>query len=332
MTKLTTLNERKATGPDRISAKLLKMVTPAIFPSLTSLFNVSLSQGCFPTEWKEANVTPVLKCSDRQMVNDYHPVSVIPVIAKVFESFVHHQLYGYLEEHGILKEEQAGFRLNRSTQDVILRATDDWKRALDRGQIVATVMIDLSKAFDTIDHNLLLKLYTYGIRGSEFSWFTDYLAKRKMRVVVDGVSSEWARVSMGVPQGSILGPLLFLIFMNDLPDVVEECTINLYADDTTIYSADANPAILSSRVERDLRRVADWISSNGLRMNVAKTQLMVLSRKGRRDEANSVQVKVSNDELKKKDYVRYLCVEIDRHLTWKAHMRGCTGSVWASWQ
>ena len=102
------------------------------------------------------------------------------------------------------------------------------------GQIVATVMIDLSKAFDTINHNLLMKkLYVYGIRGSELSWFTGYLAERKMRVVVDGVSSEWARVSMGVPQGSILGPLLFLIFGKDLPEVVEECTINLYADDTT---------------------------------------------------------------------------------------------------
>ena len=147
-------------------------------------------------------------------------------------------------------------------------------RALDCDQIVATVMIDLSKAFDTINHNLLLKkLYAYAIRGSDLSWFTDYLAERKMRVVVDGASSEWARVSMGVPQGSILGRLLFLIFMNDLPEVVEECTINLYADDTTIYSADANPVMLGSRVEGDLRRVADWISSNGLRMNVAKTQL-----------------------------------------------------------
>ena len=139
-------------------------------------------------------------------------------------------------------------------------------------------MIDLSKAFDTINHNLLLKkLYTYGIHGSELSWFTDHLAERKMRVVVDGISFVWARVSMGVPQGSILGPLLFLIFMNDLPEVVEECTINLYADDTTIYLADANPVMLGSRVEGDLGRVADWISSNGLRMNVAKNQLMVLS-------------------------------------------------------
>ena len=102
-------------------------------------------------------MTPVPKSRDRQIVNDYRPVSVIPIIGKVFESIVHYQVYGYLEEHGILKEEQAGFRTNRSTQDVILRATDDWKRVLDCGQIVATVMIDLSKAFDTINHNLLLK-------------------------------------------------------------------------------------------------------------------------------------------------------------------------------
>ncbi len=194
---------------------------------------------------------------------------------------------------------------------------------MDVGQIAATVMIDLSKAFDTINHDLLLrKLSTYGVRGKELLWFTDYLAGRKQRVVVDGVSSEWANISMGVPQGSILGPLLFLIFVNDLPDAVEECSTNLYADDTTIYSADADPAVLGARVEGDLGRVAGWINSNGLRMNVAKTQLMVLSRKGKRacGDADSVQVKVGDVELKKQDCVRYLGVEIDKDLTWKSHI------------
>ena len=192
-----------------------------------------------------------------------------------------------------------------------MRATDDWRKALDLGQLVATVMIDLSKAFDTINHDLLLKkLNAYGIRGTELLWFTDYLAGRKQRVVVDGVSSEWAKVSMGVPQGSILGPLLFVISVNNLPNAVEECTTNLYTDDTNIYSADADPVVLSGREERDLGRVADWINTNGPRMNVAKTQLMVHSRRGMRDQIDFVQVKVGDDELRKQDCVRYLGVEI----------------------
>ena len=129
-------------------------------------------------------------------------------------------------------------------------------------------------------------------------------------MVVDGVSSEWAKVSMGVPQGSILGPLLFVISVNNLPNAVEECTTNLDTDDTNIYSADADPVVLSGREERDLGRVADWINTNGPRMNVAKTQLMVHSRRGMRDQIDSVQVKVGDDELRKQDCVRYLGVEI----------------------
>ena len=227
-----------------------------------------------------------------------------------------------MEKNRILNEEQAGFRPNRSTQDLLLRATDDWKKALDLGQIVATVMIDLSKAFDTINHDLLLgKLNAYGIQGAELAWFTDYLSGRKQRVVLNSVPSEWARVTMGVPQGSILGPLLFLLFVNDLPDVVQETSINLFADDTAIYSADSDPTVLGERVEKDLGRVALWIHSNGLRLNVAKTQLMVLSRRGRREEADSVRVKIGEVELQQQSCVRYLGVEIDRDLTWKAHIQ-----------
>ena len=320
--KLSQLDERKATGPDSLSAKLLRMVAPAISNSLTSILNASLSQGHFPTEWKEANVTPVPKSGDRNEVNNYRPVSVIPVLAKVFECIVYDQLFEYVEKNRILNEEQAGFRPNRSTQDVLLRATDDWKKALDLGQIVATVMIDLSKAFDTINHDLLLrKLNAYGIQNAELAWFTDYLSGRKQRVVLNSVPSEWARVTMGVPQGSILGPLLFLLFVNDLPDVVQETSINLFADDTAIYSADSDPSVLGERVEKDLGRVALWIHSNGLRLNVAKTQLMVLSRRGRREEADSVRVKIGEVELQQQSCVRYLGVEIDRDLTWKAHIQ-----------
>ena len=143
--KLSQLDERKATEPDTVSAKLLRMVAPAISNSLTPILNANLMQGCFPSEWKEANVTPVPKTGYRNEMNNYRPISVIPVLGEVFECIVCDQLFEYVEKNKILNEEQAGFRPNRSTQDVLLRATDDWKKALDLGQFVATVMIDLGK-------------------------------------------------------------------------------------------------------------------------------------------------------------------------------------------
>ena len=199
MKKLATLDELKATGPDKISGKLLKMVAPSIAPSLTSLFNHSILSGQFPSEWIEANVTPIPKSGEKDLMSNYCPVSIIPVLAKVFEGLIHHQVYEYLEQNGLLKDVQSGFRQNRSTQDILMGTV-----ALDRGQDVAVVMIDLSKAFDTVNHALLIeKLQAYGIRGGELLWFRNYLSNKRQRVIMDGAVSNWNEVNKGVPLGSI---------------------------------------------------------------------------------------------------------------------------------
>ena len=180
----------------------------------------------------------VPKNGDNELVTNYCPVSILPVVSKVFETLIHWQLYHYLDSNNLLSSAQFGFRPHHNTQDVLLKSVDDWKMALDKNELVGTVMIDLSKAFDTIDYSLLLdKLKAYGIRAADLKWFSDYLVMRRQRVVVDGVVTDWSAVTKGVPQGSTLGPLLFILFVNDMPEVVKlkHCTVNQYADDITIY-------------------------------------------------------------------------------------------------
>ena len=321
--KLTSLDAGKATGPDRISARLLRMVAPTIYCSLTKLFNESLLSGQFPSEWKEANITPIPKSGDQKDINNFRPISVLPIIAKLFEFFVTKQLREYMESNKLLNVAQSGFRSNHCTQDVLLKCTDDWKMALDEGKIVGTVMIDLSKAFDSIDHSLLLKkLDALGIRDKEHTWFENYLKGRRQRVVVSSTCSEWRSVVTGVPQGSILGPLLFLVFVNDLPSVVRHSKTNLYADDTSIYVSHCDPATAGNMLEEDLRDIGEWIDGNGMQTNVAKTQLMAMRGHKKKHPEDQVEVHTYIGEalLQKQDSVKYLGVTVDKHLNWKSHI------------
>jgi len=189
----------KATGLDGLSPRLLRLTAPALAKSLATIFNASLERGEVPSEWKVANVSPVFKAGDKGSMRNYRPLSVLPTIAKVFEKLVHLQLYAYLQEHNILHRAQ-------STQDVVVASVDDWRRGLDNNYLVGVVLVDLSRAFDSISHDLLLcKMDHYGIRGKAKQWFQSYLSERKQRVMVDGEVSTWSTVRVGVPQGSILG-------------------------------------------------------------------------------------------------------------------------------
>ena len=279
------------------------------------------SCGDLPLEWKAANVSPVLKKGDSRVPSNYRPISVLPVLAKVLEKCAHQQVYTYMQNHQLLHPAQFGFRPGHSTQDAVLACIEDWRRSLDDDKLVGVAFIDLSKAFDSINHKLLLqKLESYGFGDREMRWFYSYLAGRKQRVVIEGSHSSWSNVTRGVPQGSILGPLLFMIFVNDLPAMVEQGTAVMYADDTTLYQCSSDAIGLQEKLTAGLVKIANWLCQNKLSMNVQKTQLLLLSRKRRAKDLENIQIVLNCEVIKKQDCVKYLGVLIDSSLSWEKHI------------
>ena len=261
---LANLDTKKATGVDDISAWMLKTTAPAISGSLCDLFNSSLRLSQIPSEWKAARVIPVPTTSRARTVEDYRPISIVPIVAKVFESLVHKQVSKYLDKFGMLHKAQSGFRANHCTQDALLKTVEDWRGNLERKEIVGSVSVDLSKAFDSINHCLLLqKLALYGFWDESLEWFRNYLSGRRQRVAFGDEMSEWVNVRMGVPQGSILVPLLFTIFVNDLPATLSRSKVMLYADDTTVYFADPSGQRVEEVLTENLGQLSCWIAQNG---------------------------------------------------------------------
>ena len=229
----------KGSGTDGIASCFLKLALPVISESLCDIFNLSIATGCFPDSWKIARVAPIFKSGQPDDRSNYRPISVLPVLARVFEKLIYNQLYDYLDKNKHLFSNQSGFRALHSVVTCLLNSTDDWYLDMDNGRYTAMIFIDLKKAFDTVDHEILLaKLRKYGVDHLELAWFSSYLTNRNQFCKVNGVSSKTEGIHCGVPQGSCLGPLLFLIYINDLPFSLKKGKVTMYADDTSIsYSS-----------------------------------------------------------------------------------------------
>ena len=274
---LNNINPRKSTGSDGIPPKLLKTAAREFSPHITSIINMSINDSVFPHDLKYAELSPIFKASDNLCKKNYRPVSVLPTASKIFEKVYFDQLYEYFTV--IFSQYLSAFRKKYNCQHVLLRFLEDWRLSLENKENVGAVLMDLSKAFDCLSHKLLLcKMHAYGVSIRACELMRSYLLCRKQRVKLGYARSEWSNITKGVPQGSILGPLLFNVFVNDLFYYLEhDCDLYNYADDNTVGHTSKHMDILVGKLQGSVHIAMDWFKANLMEANPTKFQAIIIS-------------------------------------------------------
>ncbi|MCG8112744.1 MAG: reverse transcriptase domain-containing protein [Candidatus Thiodiazotropha taylori] len=322
---LSNLNITKSSGLDNIGPRILKLSANVLAPSLVFIVNKSLISGEFPCTWKEAKVKPLFKAGAKDDINNYRPISILPTVSKLIEKWVESCFSKYLNKFNLLHQSQSGFRTKHSTESAMVRMIDAWLKAINDGKITGCVLVDFRKAFDLVDHKILLnKLECYKCKNICLSWFESYLTNRTQRVYLNNNLSDPASVTCGVPQGSILGPLLFLIFINDLPlSLKGTAVVDLYADDTTFYDFQNDVTRLEANLQHALDLLRVWCIQNGMVLNTDKTKVMLItSRQKRLMLQNPVLSLMYNGiTIRMTTGDKILGVHVDENLIWNNHFQ-----------
>lgn len=282
---IDSLQSNKSPGFDDVNSNVVKQSKNAIKIPLMHIFNLSLLQGYFPGKLKIARVLPVYKTGEMTNVSNYRPISVLPCFSKILERIMYNRFYSFLTANNILYDNQFGFQAGHSTDHAIVKLVNEISKAFDENKYMLGIFIDLSKAFDTVDHKILLeKLKNYGINNSNIRWFERYLSNRKQYISFDGGSASYKTIICGIPQGSILGPLLFLIYVNDLNKASNILHSILFADDTNLFYAHKDIKTLFRTVNNELSKLAEWFKANRLSLNISKTKYTLFHRQNKKDD------------------------------------------------
>ena len=327
--QLLSLNTKKAVGLDDISSLFLRDGAECIVAPIKHIINLSIITETVPAAFKEAKVKPLFKKGSTLDPGNYRPVSILNVLSKLLERAVHSQLSEYLERRGLLFENQSGFRGGYSTDSCLIGLSDYIKGEISKGNMVGMVLIDLQKAFDTVDHVILKeKLSSIGV--SSTAWFESYLMGRKQCVDIGGTRSEFLPVTCGVPQGSILGPLLFLIYINDM-SISLNCRLSLYADDSALIFSHHDSDFIAGHLSTELSRCKRWLVDNRLSLHVGKTESLLFGSKRKLKGVGNFNVHCDGAPVERKFCVKYLGVMLDENINGNVHagnlLKVCAGRL-----
>jgi hypothetical protein len=310
-----------SSGFDGIPMHIMKSSIDFIAEPISKMVNSSLQMGIFPDLLKIAKVCPVFKDGDPRLFTNYRPISILPSFSKIFEKIISDRLIAYLEKNRILSTNQFGFRKNHSTYMAIADMYDKISSAIDENKYSIGIFIDLSKAFDTIDHSILIKkLEHYGVRGIPLKLFMNYLTNRKQYVVYNNVSSGLSNICCGVPQGSILGPLLFILYVNDISNSSNILHFILFADDTNLFCSDYNIKDLVSTVNCELSKLCEWFRTNRLSLNIKKTNYILFGSKRKPGSSEDLKVCLDGAQIVRVEHTKFLGIFVDEKLNWQKHV------------
>ena len=326
--ELMSQNPRKSCGPDQITPKLIKQSAVQLTIPLTIIFNKAIVSATYPNPWKIAKVLALYKKNSRYIPDNYRPISLLNCLGKIFEKLIYNQMISFIEKHKIIYIYQYGFRRKHSTTLALIDVIDKIRYFLDKNEYVLEVFLDITKAFDSVNHDILCeKLDHYGFRGHAQEFLRSYLSDRRQFVTIQETESDIQQITYGVPQGSILGPLLFLIYINDIQNCVSCSDLRLFADDTAIFFHGSNPDQIIANTNNEMKNVIEWYQANKLKLSLGKSNFVLYHGFKKNPRRDISEIRIGNDSIPRSTCTKYIGLTIDEKLTWENHINEVCNSL-----